>query len=348
MRILVDIVHPADVHFFKYAIKEWQDKGYKVLITARDKDIALQLLRAYKFQFKCISSQAKGLWSMACELMVRNLRLLRIAQNFGPNVLVGFTGISIAHIGKLLRKPSIVFYDTEFAWLSNALTYPLATLICTPSCYNGQIGPKHIRFNGYKELAYLHPHHFRPDPKVLQDSGIDIRTKFFVVRFVSWEAAHDRREKGLSYENKIRFVKELSKYGRVFISSEGDLPRELSLYKSPISVDKMHHLMGFAHLYIGESATMASECAVLGVPSIFIATTGRGYLDEQQKKYGLTFNYSDNQQEEAFRRMIELLEKKTLKQEWLKKRDKMLSEKIDVSEWTVQFLEKYRLKIKID
>jgi predicted glycosyltransferase len=70
----------------------------------------------------------------------------------------------------------------------------------------------------------------------------------------------------------------------VFISSESRLPEELSPYNLPISVDKMHHLMAFANLYIGESATMASECAVLGVPAIFIATTGRGYTTEQEQK----------------------------------------------------------------
>ncbi len=344
MRILIDIIHPADVHFFKYAIKEWQDRGHKVLITARDKDIALQLLKAYGFEFICISSQAKGLWSMAHELVARDRRLLRIAQIFEPNVLTGFTGISIAHIGKLLRKPSIVFYDTEFAKLSNALTYPLATLVCTPDCYKGEIGKKHIRFNGYKELAYLHPHRFIPDQRVIQEAGIDATAKFFIVRFVSWEAAHDRMEKGLSYANKIKFVEELAKHGRVFISSEGSLPKELSSYQSPVSIDKIHHLMGMAILYVGESATMASECAMLGVPSIFIATTGRGYLNEQQRKYGLVFNYSDNQQDQAFEKMSEILKQPNLREEWLRKREKMLFEKIDVSGWIVDFIEKIHYK----
>jgi predicted glycosyltransferase len=341
MRILIDIVHPADVHFFKCAIKEWQNRGHKVLITARDKDIALQLLKAYDFEFICISSQGKGLWSMACELVVRDLRLLRIARLFEPDVLTGFTGVSIAHVGKLLGRPSIVFYDTEFARLSNALTYPLATFVCTPDCYDGEIGKKHIRFPGYKDLAYLHPHRFTPDPKVVQEAGIDPESKFFIVRFVGWEAAHDVKEKGLSYANKIKFVEELTKYGRVFISSESSPPEELSSYRSPISVDKMHHLMAFARLYVGESATMASECAVLGVPSIFIATTGRGYITEQQRKYGLVFSFSDGQQDQAFEKMKELLIQPNLNNEWFRRREQMLSEKIDVTAWMVEFIERY-------
>lgn len=35
---------------------------------------------------------------------------------------------------------------------------------------------------------------------------------------------------------------------------------------------------------------MASECAVLGVPAVYAAHTGRGYTDEQEARYGLVRN----------------------------------------------------------
>jgi predicted glycosyltransferase len=344
MKVLVDIVHPADVHFFKHAIRAWERRGHEVLVTARDKEMACQLLNAYKFTFTCISTQGKGLWGLAKELMIRDARLYRITRRFRPDILTGFTGISIAHVGKLVGKPSIVFYDTEFARLSNALTYPLATIVCTPTCYNGHIGAKHVSFAGYKELAYLHPRRFKPDPRVVWEAGINPESPFFIVRFVSWAAAHDRHEKGLAYANKIRFVEELAKHGRVLISSEGKLPAVLARYRSPIKIDKIHHVMAFATLYVGESATMASECAVLGVPSIFIASTGRGYTTEQEKHYGLVCNFSDMQQEMAFEQMRALLARPHVKQEWIKRRERMLSEKIDVTAWMVDFVENYPYK----
>jgi predicted glycosyltransferase len=171
--------------------------------------------------------------------------------------------------------------------------------------------------------------------------GIDPDSRFFIVRFVSWGAAHDLGEKGLSSANKIRFVAELSKHGRVLVSSEGELPDELAPYRSSISVDKIHHVMAFASLYVGESATMASECAVLGVPAIFIAKTGRGYTTEQEQNYGLVFNFTDEQQELALDRARELLARPSLKREWIDRRERMLSEKIDVGEWLVEFIENY-------
>ena len=48
MTILVDIVHPADVHFFKHAIREWERRGHKVVVTARDKEMTLKLLKSYE------------------------------------------------------------------------------------------------------------------------------------------------------------------------------------------------------------------------------------------------------------------------------------------------------------
>jgi uncharacterized protein len=341
MTILADIVHPADVHFFKLAIREWKRNGHEVVVTTRDKEMTIELLESYELDFHCISHQGKGLYGLAKELMVRDFRLYRIARRVRPDVLIGFSGISISHIAWLLGKPSIVFYDTEFARLSNALTYPLATVVCTPTCYNGNIGTKQIRFPSYKELAYLHPDHFTPDSTIVQEAGVDPTSKFFIMRFVGWGAAHDRKEKGMSYENKIRFVNELSNYGKVLISSEGELPDALAPYQLRTSIDKIHHIMAFATLYIGESATMASECAVLGIPAIFIATTWRGYTIEQEKKYGLLFNFSDKEQEQAFDKMKELLTRPLMKEEWRQRREHMLSERINSTTWMVDFIEEY-------
>ena len=51
MRVLIDINHPADVHQFKNMIWQMEKRGHKFLITARDKDCALDLLKEYKFDF---------------------------------------------------------------------------------------------------------------------------------------------------------------------------------------------------------------------------------------------------------------------------------------------------------
>jgi uncharacterized protein len=52
VRILIDILHPAHVHFFRNIRGEMVDRGHEVLITARDKDRSVELLERYDLPFE--------------------------------------------------------------------------------------------------------------------------------------------------------------------------------------------------------------------------------------------------------------------------------------------------------
>jgi len=99
----------------------------------------------------------------------------------------------------------------------------------------------------------------------------------------------------------------------------------------------------------GESATMASECAVLGTPSIYLDDVGRGYTDEEERKYNLVFNYSesDSDQKLSIKKGVEILQDKNLKPIWKKRRQKMLADKIDITAFMVWFVENYPKSKKI-
>src|SRR5690606_26633381 len=103
-------------------------------------------------------------------------------------------------------------------------------------------------------------------------------------------------------------VKSLTKRGRVLISSERPLPASLEQYRFRASPETIHHFIAHARMLIGESATMASEAAVLGTAAFYIADTGRGYTDEQEERYGLVFNYRRSEAAEAFDRIEQLLD----------------------------------------
>jgi len=92
------------------------------------------------------------------------------------------------------------------------LRVPFVDTIWTPSCFKGDMGRKHVRYDGYKELAYLHPKYFTPDKSVLDDIGQNEGEPFIILRFVSWSATHDIGEHGL--KNKLAYVRGLEKYGR--------------------------------------------------------------------------------------------------------------------------------------
>lgn len=336
MRVLIDILHPAHVHFFRNFHHEMTDRGHDLVITARDKDRSTELLRAYDLPYEQISRQRAG-GGLALEMVQRTSRLVRHMRSFRPDVMTGIMGPSIAAAGALRRVPSVVFYDTEFAVQTNRLVYPLAHTVCTPDCYQGRVPGRHVQYTGYHELAYLHPNRFQADPARLADFGVTPGERFSIVRFVSWQAVHDRREKGLTTEQKRHLVSVMQRHGRVLISSEAPLSGDLAELAVRGPVEQIHHLMAHAQLVVGESATMSSEAAVLGVPAVFIATTGRGYTDDQERRYGLVKHFTEDRFDAAAATVEEFLA--APRSRWSDARQRMLEDKIDVTAWMVDFFE---------
>lgn len=336
MRVLIDILHPAHVHFFRNFQAEMRARGHQVCVVARDKDRSVELLRAFDIPYQQISRQVAG-GNLAVEMARRTPRLMKVMRSFKPDVMTGIMGPSIALAGALVRVPVAVFYDTEFAVQTNRFVYPLASSVCTPDCYQGRIRGRNPRYAGYHELAYLHPNRFQPDPAVLTGFGVSPDEPYSIVRFVSWQAVHDRRERGLTARQKRHLVEVLQRHGRVLISSEQPLTSDLADLAVRGPVDQIHHLIAFARLLVGESATMSSEAAVLGVPAVFIATTGRGYTDDQERRYGLVRHFTDDQYDKALSAIDETLTDSA--DRWQEARQVLLKEKIDVTAWMIDYFE---------
>jgi len=341
MRIMIGIAHPKQVHFWRNIINNLGEDGHEVKIVAWKKDITLYLLNVYGFKYEIIGKNYKGLMKKAYGLLESDFKTFKVARRFKPDILLAGSP-ALAHVSKLLRKPYIYFIDTEHAGMAYRLTYLFSDVICTPSCFKKEIrSMKHVTFNGYMELAYLHPNYFRPDASVLDALGLSKDDKFIIVRFVSWSASHDIGDRG--FTNKEKVIKSLEKYGQILITSEGKLSSKLEKYKITIAPEKIHHVLYFASLYIGESAPMAAESAILGTPAIFVSTSKRGYTDELESKHGLVYNFSEPKTMEkcALEKAFELLESENTKREWRKKRREMLKEKIDVTAFMTNFIENY-------
>lgn len=337
MRLLIDLTHPAHVHFFKYAVKIWQEHGHEVAFTAREKEITIDLLEAYEIPHRCLSSIRKGLFGLGIELIEHEARLIKFANQFNPDLILNIGGTFIVHAGKLLGVKTCIFTDTEHARLSNSLTFPFATWVCTPKAFNEDLGPKQIRYDGYQELAYLHPDYFRPDPKILNEIGVSSNDHYFVLRFVSWGASHDFGKRGLSETEKIQLVKQLKPHGRVIITSEMPLPVELEPYRMTISPIHIHDLLYYASLYLGEGATMAAEAAILGTPSIYINPLSAGTINELSIEYHLIFQKLSFK--ETLATALKLLKDSSIQDKFVRNHRRMLEEKIDVTEWLVDFIE---------
>ena len=335
MNLLLDISHPAYAHALHPFLDEMKNRGHYILITARDKDLTQPLLNSWGFFFISKGTGARSLPGKLLHTCKWLIRFLPEARKFNPDLIIGFSSYQAAMLGWFLKKEVIILEDTENVGILHRINRIFSTYILTPFCFEQHLGKKQIRFAGYKELASLHPNRFTAE--VQYQPG----KPYIILRFVSWQAWHDRGHKGISDKLKERVIHELATFGQVYISTEFPLPEKWKQYALPVPVEHIHSFLAGARLIFGESASMAAEAAVLGIPAIFIDNTGRGYTHELEKRYNLLYNFgeSDEQVAAALKKAKSMLVNTNLLEEWRNKRQIMLNENIDVTQFLVDFVE---------
>ena len=334
MKAMLSIDHPAWAHQFRYIVKQLEARGDKVLTLAVEKDGDTQLLDRFGIPY-VLSARSTGKNIVEKGLLFLGLCVEHTwrALRFQPDVLIGRASPMMAVAAWIARKPHIIYEDTEVSKFSLRICKHLSTKILTPRTFLSDLGPRQERLDTYKELFYLHPSVFTPDRQVLRDCGFNPDEPYILVRFVAWNASHDIGKHGLDDEGKIRLVKRLERYGRVYVSAEGDVPEALRprLLKTPYEL--VHHVLAFAQLVFSEGATMASEAVVLGTHALYVNTIVSGSTREQSERFHLMycFNEGEDRYERAAAQAEALLATPGLKEIGLEKQKKLLSEKVDIN-----------------
>ncbi|MFC7071761.1 DUF354 domain-containing protein [Halovenus rubra] len=335
MKVLFDIGHPAHVHLFKHAINELESDGHDTHVLSRDKEITISLLDKLGIEHTPLSSKGSGNLSLAVEWLKREIRTVRIVGKYNPDITFSVASPPTVHASRIVGCPTVVFNDSEPAHLASKLTHPFADRLCTPANFDVDVGDNQERYNGYHELAYLHPNRFQPDGAVLHEHGVDPDESYFVLRFVSWGAHHDVGHQGFSQEMKRELVSFLSEHGDIYITSEGPLPEEFEQYRLPIPSHLIHDLLYHANLYVGDSQTMATEAAILGTPSIrsnsFAGEGDMSNFVELEEEYGLLYSRAD--ETAVIDIAADLVTDPATEDRWKQKREALITEKIDVTEY---------------
>lgn len=335
MNILFEINHPAHFHLFKNPINTLVSQGHHITILTKSNFPLPQLLCTQPhWSIIFVGKKGQGIVAKVVKQFYFTFQAIRIIISNKIDLCVGVS-VTLPQAAFLTRRKSFVLDDDDknttpvFA----ALSHTFATRILSPDCLrNNDNKAKYKYYPGLHELSYLHPDVFTPKKDVLTTLGLTEYEKIILLRFIDFKAHHDLGEKGLSNDQRKKLVETLSKKGRVIITSESKLLPEFASYKQTVSPDKIHDLMAFASLYVGESQTMASEAAVLGIPAIRINSfKGRiAYLTELEETYGLLYSYTSDEFEQAMIKINELLENGTM-EKWAEKRQKLLEEKLNVS-----------------
>ncbi len=309
-----------------------------MLITATEKEVSLQLLDNYHFDYVNLGNNGNSVIKKLLNIPVMDVKMYLAARKFKPDIFIGLGSIRASHASFLLRKKFISVEDTECSFEQILLYLPFTSIVFTPTWFKRDLGKKQFKLDAFKELAYLHPNYFTPSPLVLEKLGLKENERFIVVRFISWNASHDIGQAGI--KDKIGFVKTLEQYGKVFISSEGRLEKELEQYQIKIPPELFHDLLYYATLYIGEGGSTASESALLGTHAVLIdpeaKQCGNFYDLHSYDLLWFVENASDGL--DIAKR---LLGDEDLRQKGKAKLANLLKDKIDLTRFLVWFVENY-------
>ncbi len=355
MRLLIEAHHPAHIHFFKHAIRIWRNRGDEVLLLGRDRDVMKQLLHAYGWIPSEVVSVARGGNRFPLrEMLARQAGVARAIMTFRPSLVLSLMG-SYTQSARLLGVPNIIFTDSEFQSFNHRIAHPFATRIYTPQCFYKSLGPKQQRYQGYHELAFLHPSRFVARREVLERlvvnraeplgaapvarSAHPAPGEYVVIRTSAWNTLHDVGQSGLGASFDALMEALLARHSVYIVPEGGQLTGKWSQFRLAVPPDEYHDVLAFARLVITEGASTASEAACLGVPAVYVNTTRRGYLEDQERRYQLVYNFTDPAA--AARKVSDLLADPPSPEVLATARGRLVADHLDVTEFVVNELDRF-------
>ena len=341
MTILFDVGHPAHVHLFKNLIFHFKKKGYKVIVTSRQKDVTTYLLDHYKIRHIVLSKAKSGILGGLYEFLERTIKIIQLHKKHHFDVAIG-TSVSIGYLSLFFAVKSYVFTDNDdlFSPQFVFLAYPFATKIVNPDCIKPIFFKnKRILYPSYQKLAYLHPDNFEPNRKVLGKYKLK-PYQYVIVRLSALKAYHDKN--AISLSSYIEQIKKTNK-GLAFIISQEN--SDLHVF-DPID---FHDLLYFCKLLITDSHSLSTEAACLARPAVLYSNFKNKISNslELEKKFKMIKIFQKGKEKEMFKQITKLINSNVpqLNNKWGTKQVFLLKQKEDFNRWMINFFNKQFKKI---
>ncbi len=343
-KVLVDINHPAHVHLFKYFINDIKKQHFTVIVAAKNVKSITYLLDIYEIKYIKTGKKPDSVFLKYIYEFLHILKLGFLVYTKGIDYGIGVSMV-LPLVSKFSKMKSICLDDDDlkitpifgkFVSWSNILLNP------SPLAFEER-GKNRKCHSSYHELAYLHPNRFKPDLKVLEELGLKEKDTFFILRFNAFKAHHDVGIMGLNLTQKLEIVNYLKPLGKIFITTEREMESELKEFQMSVAPEKIHSLLYYATMFVGDSQTMTSEAALLGTPAVKLNSfAGKLSIpNEIENKYGLCYSFLPNEYESMVLKIKELLNTPNLKQIWQERKVEMLKDKIDFSSFITSLVSNY-------
>jgi predicted glycosyltransferase len=289
--IWFDLVTPKSVLFFIPIIKEIENRGRKVLITAREGDgysEVVELLRLYKMDFV-----NRGEFGGAClkdklrASIERQKALMEFVTLYDIDRLVCLCSVDANRVAFGLGVPVINFYDIPLSdHTSNfkkalpqaRLTLPLSSKVFKPFVVPNDI---FLRFSLDEEQVFDYDFidpliwldNFKPDFKevenILRSYSLDLNKPMIVIREEEYKSSYVDKKYPILYEALEQIQKETNSNIIIIPRYESEYLKQ-EFHFATVLEEKViiQHLLAFADLFIGGGGTLNTEACYFNTPTI--------------------------------------------------------------------------------
>lgn len=326
-KVLFDLNHPADFHFFKNLILRMQNQDYTLKVVARDKDCLHMLLDDAGIPYQ---SRGRGSHSLLGKYLFAMLILGRLFLQmliFRPGMTLSLSSPYLALLSRFMGIPCVTFDDTD----DNPRLLPLIRLshyLVSPATYPHLFHQNHFRLPLFKELAYLHPTHFK-----MANKSSDI---FF--RITRTDSVHHTAASKLDLNLVMAKIHRIYLKYSIILSSEVHITPVDQATLRQANLTQIHNDLASCKVFWGNSATMAAEAAVMGIPSVFVGAEKFAYIRELED-YGLLYHYQPEELDLSFEKLTSLMNNDPPQDHFWNLRRQLLQEKIDTTSFLAWFVE---------
>ncbi len=285
-KIWIDLDNSPHVPFFKPIIEQLEQRGYKVVITARGCFQTCELADLAGFRYQRIGRHyGKNIILKLAGLIIRSLQMAPFVWREKPDLAVSH-GSRSQHLNSFIwRLPVINILDYEHAKIMPLVNF---VRIIVPDVIPTEAVPiaseRILKYKGIKEDVYVPG--FLPDPTLLSELNIENDKIVISIRPPATEAHYRSAESDVLFDKTIEFLAEKKDTCLVILPRNDSQkawikdrwPRLCNAGKIlfPKKAVNGLNLIWCSDLVISGGGTMNREAAALGVPvySIFRGKTG--------------------------------------------------------------------------
>lgn len=268
MNLLFNLVHISDLNLFKEAVNELS-KCNKVYVTVRERGNLLTIAeKELNFPIIIIGRHQQGLFRKLVGIIYSEIAYWKLLRKLNIDVSINQSFYSVWACK--LRGAKFITFEDDYEY-KMAFYYAkwLASKDVMPKFIPAK-GKNVVKYNGFKELAYLHPNRFSPNPSALVYYNLKPYDYIFV---------RDVANISLNYRDKKDYLqliisKLTLRNFKIILSSENkdklkclEASPQLIILNEP--VNDIFSLIKYSIFSISSGDTVARESALLSTPCIY-------------------------------------------------------------------------------